>query len=81
MTWKEVSPGIFKATYEGFIMHRIETGTDYTGKIDCHGQRECRPVYSYVAIKPGPPHIARFSGIDLDKIIKQISATLQLQLF
>lgn len=81
ITWKEVSPGIFKADYEGFIMHKIETGTAFTGRITCRGERESHPIFSYTAIKPGPPDVTRFAGLDLDKIINQIAKTLQPSLF
>lgn len=88
MTWTLKSPGIYTAEYEGYILTKIEIARVLTGRIVCdggprHGLKETVPVYSYVAIKPGTAMqpVTRFSGNDFNKIMAQISATLQTTLF
>jgi hypothetical protein len=83
MIWIQVSPGIWRAPYEGFLITKIETGTIPTGKIDCKGRLERIPGYNYVAIKPGSKGVepVRFAGINLDRILGEIAKTLQTSLF
>lgn len=81
MDWKEVSPGIYKGEYEGFVCHKIFQQTIMTSGIDCQGKRVQKTIYAYTAIKPGPPEPVRFAGNDFEKIIHQIAALLQQSLF
>jgi hypothetical protein len=81
MNWTEKSPGIWIADYGQFKITKIELSQKPSRNINVKGERLLEPIYTYVAIRPGPPDVTRFAGSNLDSIVRQINATGVLELF